>query len=130
MRNSFRLAATIFCNILLWSCGGGNSASDDSASAPGTGTLSFNVVYHNGTGGNRQSKAASIDCTGQGIDTIEAKVYDSSEVFVAGGGPWDCDAGYGTITSVPSGSSLSVVLWGKDADGNIVLRGLKAGILI
>lgn len=128
MRNAFRLVATLFCIILLWSCSGGNSASDDSASA--SGTLTFNVVYHDGTGGNRQSKAASIDCAGQGVDTMEAKVYDSSDAFVAAGGPWDCDAGHGTITSVPSGSGLSVVLWGKDADGNNVFRGIKTGIIV
>jgi hypothetical protein len=120
--------ATILCIFPLWSCGGGKSSSEDPDSAAGA--LSFNVIYHNDSGANLKSKQASIDCADQGIATVEAKVYNSNNAFIAGGGPWDCEAGHGTITSVPAGSGLTVVIWAKNADGNIIFSGQKTGILL
>lgn len=126
--NSLLFLVTTLCIFPLGSCGGGKNPSEDSASV--TGALSFNVVYHDNISDNPTSKVASIDCASQGIVTVEAKVYNSDNALIAGGGPWECEAGHGTITSVPSGSGLTVVIWGKDADGNIIFRGQKTGILL
>lgn len=112
--------------LLLASCGGDNRTSEDSSAA--TGALSFNVVYLSDDANRINSKAAVIDCAGQGIATVEAKVYDHDNVFLAGGGPWDCDDGQGTINSVPAGSGRTIVILGKDTDGNIVFCGQKSGI--
>lgn len=112
--------------LLLASCGGDNRTSEDSSAA--TGALSFNVVYLSDDANRINSKAAEIDCAGQGIATVEAKVYDHDNVFLKGGGPWDCDDGQGTINSVPAGSGRTIVILGKDTDGNIVFCGQKSGI--
>lgn len=124
--NSSILLVTVLCFFLLWSCGGEGSSED---SASGTGVLSFNVVYH-GADSDYQSKAALIDCAGQGVTTVEAKVYGQDNAFLAGGGPWNCDTGQGTISSVPAGSGRTVVVFGKDADGNVVFSGQKSGIQV
>ena len=113
--------------VLLSSCSGGDSSSADSASD--TGALNFNVVYHD-SNGNLQPQAAVIDCVGLSVATVEAAVYDSDDAFLAGGGPWDCDAGQGTIVSVPAGVDRTVAVLGKDADGNIVFCGEKSGIQV
>jgi hypothetical protein len=123
--NSFLLFVTVFYLFLLSSCGGGNSSSD--SSSPTTGVLAFNVVYH-GAAGKLEPQTAVIDCAGQGVALIEAAVYDPDNAYLAGGGPWNCDVGQGTIASVPAGSGRSVAILGTDAAGNVVFRGQKSGI--
>jgi hypothetical protein len=93
------LLVTVLSILLLWSCGSGGSSNDSAAS---TGVLSFKVVFHDAAR-DLQSKALQIDCTGRGIATIEARVYDSNNESIADGGPWDCNAGQGTIAAVPAG---------------------------
>ena len=68
--NSFLLLVTAFFILLVWSCGGSSSSNDTAA---GTGKLSFKIAY-NGAARDVQLEAASIDCTGQGIATVEAKI--------------------------------------------------------
>lgn len=121
------LATTISCVLLFMSCGGGNSFSNDSASD--TGAVYFDVAYH-GTPNELQPRAAVIDCAGEGIVIVEAAVYDPDDALLQRGGPWDCDAGQGTISSVPSGSDRTVVILGKDGDGDVVFRGEKSGIQV
>jgi hypothetical protein len=70
-----------------------------------------------------QSKAVTIECAGQGVATVEAKVYDPDNAYLAGGGPWDCSTGQGTISAVPAGSGRTVVVWGKNTDGKVVFSG-------
>ena len=126
--NFFVLAALVSFILLILACGGGNSASDDSDSE--TGTLNFDVVYHGVSVDNLQVAAAVIDCAGEGVATVEATVYDSNNVFLVGGGPWDCDAGQGTISSVSAGSGRIVVIFGKESAGDVVFRGERSGINI
>lgn len=121
-RNAFLLDVTLMCLFWVCSCG----PVEDSAS--GTGTLSFNIVYHDSIDGNLRSMAAEIDCVGNGIATVEAKVYGSANDYLAGGGPWNCDDGQGTISSVPAGSGRTVVILGKDVDDNVVFSGQKTDI--
>lgn len=124
--NTFVLTILIPCLVLLWSCGGGGgSSSDDSSSS--SGALTFRIVYHHPED-HLQREAAVIDCAGEGVATIEAVVYDEENGFLQNGGPWDCVAGQGTITSVPAGSSRTIVILGKDSNGDIVFRGHKSGV--
>jgi hypothetical protein len=116
-----------FLLILLSSCGSGNNSPDDFASD--TGALSFNIVYH-GTADKRKPQAVVIDCVGEGVSTIEAVVYGSSDAPLQRGGPWECEVGQGTITAVPAGSGRTVVILGKDGDGGVVFRGEKSDIQV
>jgi hypothetical protein len=127
--NLFLLAVIIvFFPLLLSACGGDNCPSSESASE--TGTVSFNLVYHGADAGNLLSQAAVIDCAGIGVATVEAAVYNSNNAILVDGGPWDCDAGQGTIASVPAGSGRIVVILGKDSAGDVVFRGEKSGIAV
>jgi hypothetical protein len=125
--NWLLLSMVMFFTLLLWACGG-KSPSVDSTSDKGE--LSFNIVFYNDTGDNLRSNAASFNCESQGIATVEAKVFDRNDAFVAGGGPWDCEIGHGTISAVPTGSGLTVVILAKDADDNILFRGQSSGVLV
>ncbi|MGD9008650.1 MAG: SBBP repeat-containing protein [Desulfobacteraceae bacterium] len=111
--------------ILLNACGSKSNPSD--ISTTDTGILHFNLVYLNASD-NMQALEAAIDCSGEGIATVEAMVYNSVGKLLANGGPWNCDAGRGTISSVPAGSGRIIVILGKDAAGNVIFRGEKHGI--
>jgi hypothetical protein len=125
-RNTFLLYIAVAAFYLLLSaCSSGNDASGSSASD--TGALYFSVDYHGDTD-RFQPQATVIDCAGEGVATIEAVIYDPDDSLLQKGGPWDCDIGQGAVTSVPSGSGRTVVILGKDVDGNVVFRGQKSGI--
>jgi hypothetical protein len=100
--------------IFLSACGGGadspNTVSFD------TGSVAFRVVFQGATskGRVRQAKAPSGDvCEDYLIETMAADVYNSSNEIVASGS-WDCDTpGHaGTISGVPTGSGMYVVVGG------------------
>ena len=125
--NLILLAIILSCGFLLLSC---NDNSSSNGSVSDTGLINFSVVYHQTGNANLQMQAAVIDCAGQGVATVEAAVYDAENVFLQDGGPWDCDAGQGTISSVSAGSGRIVVILGKDSAGNIVFRGHKTDIQV
>lgn len=120
------LGLLVFFFCLLSACQNGDSPSRPSESA--TGDLSFSVNY-NGAG-NSRVQAAVIDCAGEGISTVEAAVYSLEGKLLVRGGPWECDTGQGTISSVPAGGGRILVLLGKNAKGEIILRGEKSEIEI
>jgi hypothetical protein len=125
--NLFVLAVImVLPTLLLSACGESKSASSGPDSE--TGELYFNLVYPGADAGNHQLQAAIIDCAGAGVATVEAIVCDSHNVILAEGGPWDCNAGQGTISSVPAGSGRIVVILGMDSAGGVVFRGEKSGI--
>jgi hypothetical protein len=113
--------------ILLNACGSGSNPSDGSTTD--TGVLHFSLVYHS-SGDHIHALEAAIDCQGEGIATIEAMVYNSVGNLLASGGPWNCDAGRGTISSVPAGGGRIIVILGKNNENNVVFRGHKSGIQI
>jgi hypothetical protein len=114
--------------FLLSACSGGGNTSNDSKT--NTGALAFQVVYHNVAGHRQPQAAAVIDCAGEGVATVAASVYDPGDAPLQNGGPWDCEAGQGTISSVPAGSGRTIVILGKDVDGNVLFRGAKSGIQV
>jgi hypothetical protein len=122
------IVLVIVSSTMLYSaCGDGSHFSGSSATE--TGALSFSLVLHE-SDTNLQALSAVIDCAAESVATVEAAVYDSDDEFLASGGPWDCDAGQGTISSVPVGSGRVAVILGKDSLGNIVFRGHKTDIQV
>ncbi len=119
------LLSILSCLFLLSACGDGDSTSNGSTSE--TGALAFDVVYHSAAG-DFPSRAAVINCAGEGVATVEAEVYDPFGTLLQSGGPWDCEAGHGTIMSVPAGEGRTLVILGKDSAGEVVFRGQKEGI--
>jgi hypothetical protein len=117
----------IVLGILLLSACGSSDTDDDSVADAGA--LHFNVVYH-GTASDLQFQMAVLDCEGEGVETVEAAVYDSSDAFLIAGGPWDCDDGTGTIKAVPAGSNRTVVILAKNSEGGVVFRGHRSQIQI
>ena len=73
---------------------------------------------------------APIDCSALGVLTVTANVYDSSNIYLINGGPWDCTAHSGTITSVPAGDSRKITIYGKDSSDRIIYRGNVTGVTI
>lgn len=111
--------------LLLAACGNGNNTPNDSTAD--TGELTFSVIYHSSNGDTRM-QAAVIDCAGEGVSTVEASVYNSDGVFLVGGGPWACDAGYGTIKSIPAGGGRTIIILGKNINGDVIFRGEKSNV--
>lgn len=118
--------SVMLCIFLLVACSDG-SPSSGSDSNPGT--LSFQVVYHRSENG-LEEKAASINCDEAGVDKVEAQIFTADDVFLVGSDDWDCNAGQGTVASVPAGSGRTVMVLGKDDDGNFVFCGKKTDIQV
>lgn len=116
----------IYVGILLCACGGGQSSSD---SVSDSGSLLFSIDYH-GESGGLPIAAAVLDCTGLGISTIEATVYDQNNNFLKYGGPWNCNDSQRTVSEVPAGTNRTVVVIGKSSGGDVVIRGDKLGITV
>ena len=99
----------LFIVICLTACGGGGagqSAGDETAA------IVFSIELHKDTklSGSPISKAATIDCAGNDISTIQAAVYDANGALLANGGPWACTAGSGSITGKMAGSNRKIVI--------------------
>jgi hypothetical protein len=118
------LFVALFCTLLLCSCSKRNFSNPSGA---GAGVLSFTMIFDD-TAHPRHSMAAVIDCTGLGIATVEAMVYDSNNESIAQGGPWYCDVGQGSISAVPACSERIVMIVAKEADGNTIFSGRQSGI--
>jgi hypothetical protein len=118
------LSLIVSCFILLTACSGDNTSDHSNAE---TGELHFTVVYHSD---NAPQSGAKLDCIGEGVATVEAQVYGPDETHLKSGGPWDCDDGQGTITTVPAGNDRTVVILGKDSRGEVVFRGHRSGLQI
>jgi hypothetical protein len=100
--------------ICLSACGGG--ADTDNTASVDTGAVAFRVVFQDAAsaGGIRQARAPSGDiCEDYLIETIAAYVYSASNEIVASDS-WDCDTpGHtGTISGVPAGTGMYVVVGG------------------
>ena len=124
--------------ITLFGCG-----SDMNTSSTDTGSAVFSLKWETpnnipsplvgegkGEGGLPELSYAPIDCSALGVLTVTANVYDSSNTYLINGGPWDCTAHSGTITSVPAGDSRKITIYGKDTSDRIIYRGNVTGVTI
>lgn len=114
--------------ILLAACGGGSGSSDKASSD--TGSIALSLTWEGTTKeGAAIYQAAKFDCTGNGVDTVEATVSDESDTLESGG-PWDCVAGTGTIEGVQAGSNRRVVVFGLNSNDDVLYRGEQSGITV
>ncbi len=118
-------------------CGtGDNPPSENMTSTPSveTGTIRFNVEWQGAPLSTFDSSihtpSAELDCAASGVYSVEARVYDESNLVLASG-EWGCNAHSGTITDIKAGSNRALVILGKDSQGNnIFLGGPLGGITI
>ena len=104
--------ALCICLIVLSGCGSGTS--DDTSSD--TGSIAFSVVFQGAPSESKvlQAQSPSGDvCEDYAIETVRADVYNSSNAVVASGN-WPCSTpGHvGTISGVPTGSGMYVIVEG------------------
>ena len=130
MRNTLKivtpllhLALCIYFIISISACGEAIYSSSE------TGSIAFSLELQ-GAPNEISGPSQAIDCGTSGISTVEAKVYDEDGALIASGGPWNCGAHSGTITSVPAGSNYKVVVLGKDFEGDILYQGEQTGITV
>jgi len=118
----------------LVSCG-----SHDPDSTGGTGDIAFKIDWQNAPTSSKSKISnptshipsyAPIDCTASNVSTVNATVYSSSGSSLATGGPWNCSAHSGSITSVPAGSNRKLTVLGKDSSGNVKYMGEQTGITV
>jgi hypothetical protein len=108
--------------LALTACG---KDSSDEGSSKINGAVAFRMAFKNE--GNLYSRhAASFDCQGNGIATVEANVYDQNNNLLQTGGLWPCDAGQGTIDAVAAGIGYTLVVLARDDSGNLLYHGKKA----
>ncbi len=124
--------------ITLFGCGSEmHTASNDTGD---TGSAAFSLKWDTSQNFHMSLRAkgeaiselsyAPIDCSAIGVLTITANVYDSSNTYLINGGPWDCTAHSGTITSVPAGDSRKITIYGKDTSDRVIYRGNVTGVTI
>jgi hypothetical protein len=118
-------------------CGpGDNPPLENMTSSPSaeTGAIRFNVEWQGAPLSTFDSSihtlSAELDCAASGVFSVEARVYDESNLLLASG-EWGCNAHSGTITGIKAGSNRALVILGKDSQGNnIFLGGPLGGIII
>src|SRR3989338_5454119 len=130
----FRASLLLILLLLLTTCGG-----YDPDSTGGTWDIAFKIDWQ-GTPTSSKSKIrnpqseilsyAPIDCTAIGVSIVSATVYSSTGSSLTTGGPWNCSAHSGNITSVPAGSDRKLAIFGKDSSGNILYYGEQTGITV
>ena len=64
-----------------------------------------------------------LDCQNAGVELVILKVYDESDLPIAGGGPWPCLRHNGRIELIPAGPSRKFVILGQDSNGNNIYQG-------
>jgi hypothetical protein len=121
--------ALCICLILLFACDRGSETYEETSSSSGTGSIAFTLTVQGITGVNDMSPLA-IDCIATGISTIEASVYNQSDVLLKTGGPWNCNVHQGTITDVKAGTNYTVVVLGRDSVGDILYEGQSSGVAV
>jgi hypothetical protein len=112
-------------SLLLIFAGCGGNPNTDSA---GTGSLALSINWQ-AVPSAMAHLATPLNCTAAGVSTVEAQVFNSGNVVMATGGPWQCSAHTGSL-SVPAGANYSVVVYGKDTSGNVNYRGQQDNVSI
>ncbi|MBW2312210.1 MAG: DUF1566 domain-containing protein [Deltaproteobacteria bacterium] len=116
-----------FCIEILFftSCGQPPEPTSD------TGSIAFSVRF-NGVSyeGPKDLQAMALDCDDAGVETVVAEIYDEASLYLTSGGPWLCSAHVGTIQGVLAGTNRTIVVLGKDINGNVLYRGETSGVTV
>ena len=122
MRN--RLFISILFLLFISGCSQGGGGH-------GTGKISFSLKMPAASLSTlHRVKAAAFPCLQYGIVSVTAEVRDTQEKIVATGGPWACNIGEGTITSVAEGDNYLVTISLKDSSGSVIFHGSKGGLQV
>ena len=124
----FAIFGFFILSFMLFACGDGNS-NNNSADSSDTGSIAFNIVWDGGSLNLNNRALTGNVCDDYLIETINATITNSSDTTVASAS-WACSARQGTITGVPPGSDLQVIIEGLVAGGNVHWRGQVTGITV
>jgi len=127
MRHRRKLFQCALCLILLLSACG-----DGSDNPSGNGSIAFTIEWENpprtlsDASAYLSADAGADVCADYGITTVTAKVFNIASKEIASG-IWNCSDHQGTISNVPAGSGLEVLIEGNVL-GTVKWRGIHAGI--
>ena len=116
--------------IIFYACG---ETIHSSSETEETGSITFNVEWHGAPttkDATSFSAARALDCNASGVATVKGEIYDQNNTYLAGGGPWVCEAHAGTIENVPTGTNRKAVILGNDSSGGIIYLGEKTGLTV
>ena len=128
-RSSLTYFAFSFLLILLYACISGSDSETSYNTSSDTGTITFALSLQEAPSNDADRHAAQqIDCAD--IKSVEGHVYDENNKLLVSGGPWECEAGEGTISGVPAGENRKVVVLCKDSSDDICHLGETIGITV
>jgi len=114
--------------LVIQSCG--EQARSDNEPIEGRSSITFRIAPPGSGPEEMLTRAASLNCDELGIDSVSALVYDSANLLLKEGGPWDCELGEGIIEDVPSGQTARVVIICHDEDDHMCYRGESVEIIL
>ncbi|MBF0227533.1 MAG: formylglycine-generating enzyme family protein [Desulfobacterales bacterium] len=97
-----------------------------------TGSIDFQVQWNESPtldDGIVRADGKSIDCATAKVSKVSFDVYDESTTNIARS-EFNCSDHSGTVKDVPVGKNRSLVVSGKDINGNLLYRGSVAGITV
>jgi hypothetical protein len=123
---SFVFLLALICLVMLFltSCGQGPETPSD------TGSIAFSVKLKGISYEGLEIHAMELDCDATGVETVVAEIYDEASLYLTSGGPWLCSAHAGTIQNVLTGTNRTIVVLGKDINGNVIYWGEKSGVTV
>ena len=118
--------------ILLAACGSRTWLDSSKNTSSDTGSIAFNVAWEGTTIQSAVHQAAQPPsgdvCVDYGIDTMSADVYNATGTIVASAS-WSCSDHQGTISDVPTGSGMRLILEGT-VSGSVDWQGEVTGITV
>lgn len=124
----------IFVVLLLISSSCSNDPDSPEHEAEGSGKVSLNIRWLNAVNHEMavSNPDGTLNCADSGIARIHVEMYTAEGIFLADSGPdgWDCEMHSGLLEGVSSGTGFRLVIYGKDAQGNILYRGEQSGITV
>jgi hypothetical protein len=128
-RSNFLILNIALCVMLIFvfSCDSGGSG----GAVFQTGSVAFDLALKSGFANlSEYSQIAQLNCEESLIKTVEAEVINVFGESLAGGGPWDCELGEGTIADVEAGAQRTVRAIARGEDDIILFMGESEPITV
>ncbi len=123
------ILAVLLCmlTLMFFAC---DTTSETSNNDLDTCSVNFKVAVNDSSDSNTVSRALDeiLDCNE--IYDVTADVFGPDDSLLQQGGPWDCEAGRGTVTDVPAGTDGTLAVLCNNAAGEVVYRGVSVITLI